>query len=159
MPDIDIKSYEQKVAETSGNGEYYLHFYNKYRNLCTKYLRVQLSSDGKINIVTNHNSLSIYRNIDNSCKLDFKINERKRDALIHAKLSEMYNTEQMSYKSFEIKKELYDSKIKGHVFMYNDEICICYNLDVYFTVFDSNGELCEEANTCNLLIPLRLIEK
>lgn len=159
LPALNIKSYEKRSAEILSEGEYRLYFYNEYENLRTKYLCLELSTDGNINILTNYDSLSIYRRIDDSCKLDFKINAKKRDTLIDAKLSEMYNTKQMSYKDFEIERELGDSGIEGSVFMYNNELYVFYNLDVCFTVNNADYESSEGNNCCMLLIPLRLIEK
>lgn len=158
LSDIDFSEYSRFTYQEYSASVLRLTWYNVYSNCLLDTVSVDVKKDGLVK------SVGISRNLERTgaskVDSDCVIDADRRHELITERLSKMYNTEQMSYKSYEIAKQYFDSELEGVMYVYDGELCILYDLNVYFAVSspDDHDSLDSE-NCCMLLIPLRLIEK
>lgn len=156
--DIDFSEYSNFTYQQYSDEAFTLIWYNEHNNCIYGMVSVTVRNDGfveKIATSGNYDKMAVPER-----DLDFTIDTVHLDKLITERLSKMYNTKQMSYKSYEIEGQSFAPELKGVMCVYEGETYILYDLDVRFDgQLSEDSEKSEATNCCMLLIPIRLIEK
>lgn len=96
---IDFSKYQHVDMENSNQNGYYSFYrfvyYNTYQGYVSDYLTILVNNDGTISALCILDDLLAF-------KLDFEINKDSEEKVLNAKLENMFNTDDLEFKSYEM---------------------------------------------------------